>query len=113
MASSSPAEVLFEESFTDSSAAPARFDATESLGWVSSPAFAAGVVTLKEYSGGTTSIRTNAANSFEDNGSSGPVVYSVIMDRQDGNGGSAFNSLYARLGASINGGVKVSQVAEQ
>ena len=112
MANDSLAEALFEESFTDSSAA-ARFDATESLGWVSSPVFAAGVVTLQEYSGGTTTMRTNVANNFEDNGSSGPVVYSVIMDRQDGNGGSAFNSLYARLGASINGGVKVSQVAEQ
>ena len=99
MANDSLAEALFEESFTDSSAA-ARFDATESLGWVSSPVFAAGVVTLQEYSGGTTTMRTNVANNFEDNGSSGPVVYSVIMDRQDGNGGSAFNSLYARLGAS-------------
>ena len=37
IAGSSAAEVLFEEDFANSTAAAARFDATESLGWVSSP----------------------------------------------------------------------------
>jgi len=93
------ANVLFEETFTNESVAVARFDKTESLGWVASPVFHDGVVTLMEYSGGTTTIRTKAANNFVDDGVSGPVVYSVVMDRQDGTAGSVFNSLYARLGA--------------
>lgn len=100
MVGTATATMLFEEDFTNSATASARFDKTNTLGWTPWPAFANGVVTLSTYSGGHTSIRTNAANNFLDDGLSGPVVYSTVMNRQAGKSGGVFNSLYARLGTS-------------
>lgn len=94
------ATTLFVEDFNDAATAAARFDQSEyNAGWDGGAncTFGGGVVTMSDYHGRWSAIRTNAANAFDDS-AAGAVTYSVVEDF--GTFGARVSYLYARLGSS-------------
>lgn len=98
-AGTATAAIIFSEDFANPATASARFDVTRINGpWGADITFEAGDVTMNDYQGRATLIRTNAANNFTDAGSA-PVTYSVIESLTTNTG--ARNALfYVRLGGT-------------